>query len=133
MRNTRTATNNPPPRPLHLTASGLAEVSHRTEFRGEQDGGEEAAVERLHAFAGAFLVGVSAVGEGRGGEDGGGEMKGGFGCEVRGGGVLDIDVAQHVVADVAAHVELFDASVAEHKGSEALACTAALPIALVSP
>lgn len=60
-------------RPLpHLTASRLAEVSHGTEFRGEQDGGEEAAVERLHAFAGAFLVGVSAGGEGRGEEDGAG-------------------------------------------------------------
>ena len=62
-----------PPSPLpHLTASRLAEVSHGTEFRGEQDGGEEAAVERLHAFAGAFLVGVSAGGEGRGEEDGAG-------------------------------------------------------------
>lgn len=60
-------------------------------------------------------------------------MKGEFGCKVRGGGALDIDVAQHVVADVAAHVELFHASVPEHKGSEALACTAALQSVLVSP
>ena len=59
-------------------------------------------------------------------------MKRGFGCKVRGGGVLDIDVAQHVVADVAANVELFDASVPEHKGSDALACVAALRSVLAS-
>jgi hypothetical protein len=43
----------------HLAAARFSEVSHGTELWREEDGGEEAAVECLNAFAGAFFVSVS--------------------------------------------------------------------------
>ncbi len=43
----------------HLAATRFSEVGHGTELWREEDGGEEAAVECLNAFAGAFFVSVS--------------------------------------------------------------------------
>ncbi len=46
-------------RQQHLAATRFSEVGHGTELWREEDGGEEAAVECLNAFAGAFFVSVS--------------------------------------------------------------------------
>ena len=44
---------------VNLATTRFSEVGYRAELRGEEDGGEESAVERLNAFARAFFVGVS--------------------------------------------------------------------------
>ncbi len=43
----------------NLATTRFSEVGYRAELRGEEDGGEESAVESLNAFARAFFVGVS--------------------------------------------------------------------------
>jgi hypothetical protein len=99
----------------NLTATRFSEVGDRAELRSEQDGGEKATVERLNAFAGTLFIGVS----GGGGGGGGGGLRT-FGFErVKFGragmkGVacaLDVNVAEHVIADVAADVELLHTAI----------------------
>jgi hypothetical protein len=87
----------------NLATTGFSEVSHRTELGREQDGCEEAAVQRLNAFACALFVGVSAGGRLRRPETGGDEL------------ALDVHVAQHVIADVAADVELLHTTISAHE------------------